>query len=321
MFRIYIYLTTLLLALLSITSACDSLDEDTAPASPLLEFDSSGPVVYNTTQGPTVINLLDYTPASTTPYSIQLTTDPAQGKVKLDPQGLLIYEKYKSFTSGTDHIGYTISQNGSAVLSNYVTIRVSADSASVPCSAGAQSDSLTFLVNSQNNLIPVVQNDRVCNKANISVSLFKAPSGQIRLDGTSFLYAPKAGFTGEDSFIYQLCETQNTEAKPICSYAYVSLYIRKELSCSLQANNDGYTLKFLGQDTTYQLNVLANDSWCRAANLQPQLLEQKTNTQVSNEFIYYFLTEDTFVTTDSLRYSLCQDGICKQANVLLSFEK
>lgn len=321
MFRTYLHLTTLLLALLSITSACDSLDEDTAPTSPALEFDSSGPVVYSTTQGPTVINLLDYAPASPTAYSIQLTTEPAQGKVKLDPNGLVIYEKHKSFTSGTDLIGYTISQNGSARLSNYVTIRVSADSASVPCSAGAQSDSLTFLVNSQNNLIPVLQNDRVCNKDNISISLFKAPAGQIRLDSTSFVYTPKTGFTGEDSFIYQLCETTNAGAKPICSYAYVRLYIRKELPCSLQANNDGYTLKFLGQDTTYQLNVLANDSWCRAANLQPQLLEQRTNTKVSNEYIYYLLTEDTFVTTDSLRYSLCQDGICKQANVRLSFEK
>lgn len=314
------YLKALLLALILVGPACDSLEEDTAPAS--FEGDYGGGTVFYTTPGnKTVINLLDRVPAATTAYNLKITSEPQRGEATIDALGLLLYKQNQPYTEGNDYLSYSISQNGKIVLSETLTIVVSADTATFPCSSGALSDSISLLVNTSHNLLPVLQNDNICSGFNHTLNLIKAPTGDLYWNGSEFVYSATTGFLGEDSFIYQLCQTNSPSATPLCSYGYVSLYIVKEFPCRITAIHDQYDVEFDGSDTLYQLNVLDNDIRCNAADLKPVLEVQRDNIGESNGAITYFVTESTFLESDSLHYKLCQDGSCTSARVLINLKK
>lgn len=318
--RIPLYLKVLLLVLITIGQACDTLEEDAAPANEAGDY-AGGSILYATPGTITVINLLDRVPPATSAYSIKITSQPMRGEATIDEQGLLLYKQNHPYTEGNDFLGYAISQNGKTIIAETLTIVVSTDTASFPCLSGALSDSISVLANTDNNLLPVLQNDNICTGFKNTVKVISAPKGNIYWNGSEFVYKPITGFLGEDHFIYQLCQSDGQSAAPICSYGFVSLYIVNEFPCRVTAVEDLLTLEYHGSDTLYQLNVLANDNQCGVAGLRPILEEQRKNIAEANGFITYFITDTTFLQMDSLRYKLCQDGSCTSARVLLSIEK
>lgn len=320
MSHLSLYLKSLLLAMICIGTACDSLEEDTAPES--LDADFTGGSYFYTTPGATtVINLLDRVPTATTAYTLKITSEPLRGEASIDEQGLLLYKQYQPYAEGNDFFSYSISQHGKIVLSETLTIVISRDTSNFPCASGALGDSISLLVNTTNNFLPVLRNDKACSGFKNTINLVREPQGDIYWNGSEFVYSAAPGFLGEDSFIYQFCQSNNQSAEPICSYGYVSLYIINEYPCRLTAINDHYDLQFNGSDTLYQLNVLANDTSCSIADLKPLLEVQRENIGERNGLITYFVTESTLLATDSLHYKLCEGGSCTSARVLLSIKK
>jgi hypothetical protein len=324
MLRKPLYYSGLLLVLLSLSMACDTLEEDAATTAPNFDY-AGGSVVYALPGSPTVISLQDRIPNTTASFSIQITSQPQRGQVQVDPQGLFVYRQQQGFTEGSDYIGYTITQNGAPLAAEYITIVVSANTGTFPCNAGAMADSISLFANSTDNLLPVLQNDRICSGSSTENNIIKSPNGQIHWNGSSFVYTPFPGFEGIDSFIYQLCQTTNpadAQATPgTCSYGYVTLHVLNEMSCRPEAADDAFDLHYYGNDTTYQLAVLTNDNWCQQETSLLQLQETLPHAGVHNDHITYTLTESTFTPTDTLNYSLCQNDECESARAVLSFER
>jgi gliding motility-associated-like protein len=139
----------------------------------------------------------------------------------------------------------------------------------------------------------------------------------------TFTYTPDPGFTGEDHFVYELCDGDEA-----CASANVRLIVQPVFDLNDEnlapvANDDLFTGI---EDEILTMDLLCND-YDLNANLDPSsiniLTETVNGTLSTNEdgTLSYTAFEADFFGNDQFMYEVCDDGnpaLCAQAMVYIS---
>ncbi|AHM63550.1 hypothetical protein D770_26535 [Flammeovirgaceae bacterium 311] len=326
---LFLYLAVLLV----LSAGCDRLGEDVAPANLDGRAGSGSFEVYTYPGGTAVINIQEWIVAATPSNSsggrstFQINMQPEYGNLLMDPRGFLIYQSIKSYSQNTDYLGFNIVQDNQTLANYVVKINISDDTEAFPCEAGAIGDSIFIKTDSQTNQLDLLSNDKICSNAAVLTSVSALPGrGTLSLINNIFNFTPTAGFTGSDSFIYQICQT-TTGNGTRCTLGYVFLEISPSGgACIPEAREDQYNLAAYTEDSGeaeyVALPVLENDEICGTASMELRISApaQTGSTYIENNIIYY-RTKKGFVGTDSLSYEICNTtGECSESSVSINLQ-
>ncbi len=152
-------------------------------------------------------------------FTITSTTSPLNGSISIAIDGSIIYTPNAGFT-GTDIFTYTICDASGGCDDATVTINVNAVvAANNPPEAVDDATGVSF---GQDATIVVLLNDTDPDGDVITVTTFTQPSnGNVVLNGGVFTYSPDAGFSGTDSFTYQICDDEG-----LCDVATVTITVQ-----------------------------------------------------------------------------------------------
>ena len=188
--------------------------------------------------------------------SLTLTpvTPPSNGVVTLLPDGNVTYTPNPGF-SGVDTFVYEVCDALGACDTAQVTVTVSTpDAANLPPTAVADNaytlqDAPVDVVVLPNDADPEGQPLTITPPANTAT----AQGGVISVIGNVITYTPPPGFTGADTFTYEVCD-----AAGACDTAIVTVTVRPLGSDPVPtAVGDGAATQ---QDTPVAIDVLANDT-------------------------------------------------------------
>ena len=243
---------------------------------------------------------------------------PLNGAVTLNRDGSFIYQPEANF-SGADSFIYEI-QDGQGGLAQGL-VNISIDNVNDP--PVALDDSYVAVGNQQLTVDApgILANDIDIDGDNISVNttpVIDVSNGQLTLaaDG-GFTYLANSGFSGTDSFRYQISDPFNLTAE-----ALVTIEVDGMNNPPI-ANNDSYAVD---EDQTLVVDetsgILANDTDADGdtINLEPNLLATVTNGMLTLEdngaFIY--IPNANFFGSDSFQYQINDgNGGLAQATVQL----
>lgn len=146
-----------------------------------------------------------------------------------------------------------------------------------------------------------------------SVSVVSGPSSGSLVnhgDGT-FSYTPNAGFTGTDSFTYQICDTQGA-----CDTATVTIYVApvNHPPLAVEDKTNGF------EDTPVTIQVLGNDSDPDGDPLTIQSYTQPGHGSViqNADGTFTYTPEGDFHGTDTFTYTVCDpSGLCSTTVVTM----
>jgi len=254
-------------------------------------------VIRNT---PTSINVLSadsyVTPFNTS--SVKITTAPSHGTAIPQSDGTVLYTPTMNYI-GPDSFSYTVAdQNG--LVSNVATVSLTVVTPPPPV-AGAVSSTT---VRGEADTITVLSSDSTTSPATLvatSVTVTTQPahgSATAQSDGT-IIYTPAAGYTGTDSFLYTVSDTNGETSSP----GTVSVTVNSPTPPTAVADT-GITTE--GAPVT--LDVLANDTTPQGT-LNPasvvvtvQPADGTAAAQADGTIIYTPAAD--FVGSDSFQYTV-----------------
>jgi hypothetical protein len=207
---------------LSATDAMDGGRCKQAPATPNPVNDAS-----RTTQGQPVtidVRANDSTSSPTANLGVpSITQAPANGTATVDGSGNVIYTPKPGFM-GTDTFTYQVCIQTEPA--QCATASVSIDVLGVTASADSASTKPDVPVT-----ISILGNDASSDPINAplaaaATAVSPPAHGQVvyNADGTA-TYTPTAGFTGTDTFEYQICTVQGSYPNPACAIAQVTVVV------------------------------------------------------------------------------------------------
>ncbi|SEC55837.1 VCBS repeat-containing protein [Tenacibaculum sp. MAR_2009_124] len=142
----------------------------------------------------------------------------------------------------------------------------------------------------------------------------------LNTDGT-FTYVPDAGFTGTDTFTYEVCD--DASPTPLCDTATVEINVNPDTGNITVANDDAFTTT--PGVTLTGGNVLANDSDpegdAQTVNTTPTTNVSNGTLTLNADGTFTYVPNAGFTGTDSFTYEVCDDGTpqaCDEATVALT---
>jgi subtilisin family serine protease len=178
--------------------------------------------------------------------SILSTTDPAHGSASVQPDDTILYTPDPDH-AGTDTFDYTIENESGRRATGSVTVTITP----INDDPVAANDSATTLIDSA-AIIDVLANDSDVDGDTLAVSGVGTPAdgtAVIEADG-SITYTPEAGFSGADSFDYQISDGVGGSASATVTVAVVAAD-GPPVAVDDIATTD--------EDTAVAVDVLAND--------------------------------------------------------------
>ncbi len=140
----------------------------------------------------------------------------------------------------------------------------------------------------------------------------------LNADGT-FTYVPNAGFTGTDTFTYQVCDDATP---PLCDTAVVEIRVDDDNGNITVANDDAFTTTI---EDALTGNVLANDfdpeGHTQTVNTTPVVNATNGTVTLNADGSFTYTPNAAFEGTDSFTYQVCDNGTpqaCDQATVLIT---
>ena len=150
-----------------------------------------------------------------------INTEGTNGLAVLEDDGAISYSSMNGF-SGEDTFTYTICDDDETPTCSTATITVTVLDEGTPT---ANNDLVIFDANAtEMNIENLLANDELIDDASLTSVDMSASTGTVILneDGT-VTYSAAAGFTGEDTFIYTICDDDAPEAS--CSSATVTVQV------------------------------------------------------------------------------------------------
>ena len=166
----------------------------------------------------------------------------------------------------------------------------------------AVNDTATTFEDTELSLSNLLNNDTVVDNARISsFDTTTSNGGTVSDERTFYLYTPKVGFVGDDTFTYTLCDDDDT---PNCSTAVVTITVTDEGNPF--AVDDAFNVL---QNITRQITtVLENDNTIDGAILTSIDNTSTSGTVVLNTDKTITYTPQTdFTGSDSFTYTICDD--------------
>ncbi|MCP5017464.1 MAG: tandem-95 repeat protein, partial [Ketobacter sp.] len=138
-------------------------------------------------------------------------------------------------------------------------------------------------------------------------------------DGT-FTYTPNTGFTGPDSFVYEICDTE-----PLCDTATVSITVNLNNDPPVAVDDSANT----PEDTGMTIDVASNDSDPdgnldpTSANTACATCSASSNGSLinNNDGTFGYIPNPNFNGSDSFVYEICDTlGACDTASVSITID-
>jgi VCBS repeat-containing protein len=228
---------------------------------------------------------------------------PSHGSLSFNSDGSFIYTPTAGYV-GTDSFTYTASDGASTSLPTNVTIDVT-DQAPV---AGDRSYGVP-----KDGTLNVPATSGLLNGATdadgdyLTASLLSGPSSgslSVNPDG-SFTYTPNSGFTGTDSFTYQVNDgalNSNTATVTLTVHSGDTAPVANADSCGAERNNDFSTDRGNG--------VLANDTDADGDTLTAELVSSPAHGSLSfnGDGSFDYTPNNNFFGTDTFTYK-ASDGV------------
>ncbi|WP_299556743.1 endonuclease [Seonamhaeicola sp.] len=181
----------------------------------------------------------------------------------------------------------------------------------------AVNDTATTQEDEELSISNLLDNDTVVDNAKITAfDATTSKGGTVSDERTHYLYTPKPGFVGDDTFTYTLCDD---DAPANCSTATVTITVTDEGNPT--AENDAVNV--LENKTKVISNLLENDAAIDDAVLTSidDALTEGTVVLNGDGTVSYTPKTD-FVGTDSFTYTICDDdeptNSCATATVTLT---
>ncbi|PWH84567.1 endonuclease I [Algibacter marinivivus] len=184
----------------------------------------------------------------------------------------------------------------------------------------AVNDSATTPEDEELALSNLLGNDTVVDNARVTAfDATTSNGGTVSDERTNYLYTPKQGFVGNDTFTYTLCDDDNPAN---CSTATVTITVTDE--GNPVAEND--TLNVLENSTKVISNLLQNDTVVDDAVLTSI---DNTGTQgtvvLNSDKTVSYTPQNGFLGEDSFTYTICDDdspnNSCSTATVTITVIK
>jgi hypothetical protein len=181
----------------------------------------------------------------------------------------------------------------------------------------AVNDMATTSEDTELALSNLLSNDTVVDNARVSTfDETTAKGGTVSDERTNYLYTPKLGFVGEDTFTYTLCDN---DSPANCSTATVTITVTDE--GNPVAEND--VLNVLENSTKEITNLLQNDMVIDDAVLTSI---DNTGTQgtvvLNSDKTVSYTPQNGFLGEDMFTYTICDDdspnNSCSTATVTLN---
>lgn len=246
---------------------------------------------------------------------------PTNGTLVLNPDGSYVYEPDAGFT-GSDSFTYEVCDEAGNCDTAEVTIEVRDLTNSPNTNPVATDDAPTTFENTPvSGSLLSNDNDPDGDPLTINTTPVTAPvNGSVVIgpDGT-FLYTPDSGFTGTDSFVYEVCDDRGA-----CDSATVTVTVRTDPTPGI---NDA---PFAGDDAVFGTvaatvtgDLLANDS---DPNNDPLTISTTPvsgpahgTLMISSDGTFAYTPHSGFVGSDNFQYEVCDDaGGCSTATVTIS---
>lgn len=253
------------------------------------------------------------------PASVTVTGGPANGSASVNAgTGAVTYTPNTGFT-GSDSFTYEVCDNGSPAKCDAATVSISIlapvnQPPTVVNDNAATTQDTAKIINVLGN---DSDSDGTLNPASVTVTGGPANgSASVNAGTGAVTYTPAAGFTGSDSFTYQVCDDDGA-----CNSATVSITVSPPPNHPPVAVNDSAATQ---QDTAVIVNALGNDSDSDGTlNLASVTVTGgpaggSTTVNASTGAITY--TPNTgFTGTDSFTYKVCDDdSACDTAVVTVT---
>jgi len=248
--------------------------------------------------------------------NVAMYSEPVNGLVNLAADGLYTYTPKNDYV-GVDNFYYTVCtvENPADCDTVNVTIQVIPDVLSMSAPV-AIDDEIKSLVNTavKGN---VLANDLSVSGEELILNMIPkvAPKyGTLVLNASgSFDYQPKAGFTGQDYYLYEICSS----ISGLCAQARVTITVSGDPIVRLFAADDAY----FSEGKALQGNLLNNDLYPSLSNLTisntPLIQASHGTVSISNGGIFNYTPTTGFVGTDQFVYEICdkQLALCDKATV------
>ncbi len=237
------------------------------------------------------------------------------GTVTQNADGTLLYCPNDGFT-GTDVFTYQICDDGNPTACDITTVTITIDE---PNSVNADDDQTSTEPGNCVN-ISVLSNDEDAQGDNFGITgAGTANNGTVTInaDGT-ITYCPNDGFTGTDTFTYEICDNGNPIA---CDQATVTVTITTD-NTLIAVDDDANT----PAGVCVEIDVTANDFDPQGDNFTISDFSQALNGTVTlngNGTITY-CPNDGFTGVDVFTYEICDDAnppVCEQATVTILVEE
>jgi uncharacterized repeat protein (TIGR01451 family) len=237
------------------------------------------------------------------------------GTVTQNADGTLLYCPNDGFT-GTDVFTYQICDDGNPTACDITTVTITIDE---PNSVNADDDQTSTEPGNCVD-ISVLSNDEDAQGDNFGITgAGTANNGTVTInaDGT-ITYCPNDGFTGTDTFTYEICDNGNPIA---CDQATVTVTITTD-NTLIAVDDDANT----PAGVCVEIDVTANDFDPQGDNFTISDFSQALNGTVTlngNGTITY-CPNDGFTGVDVFTYEICDDAnppVCEQATVTILVEE
>lgn len=242
------------------------------------------------------------------PVIFSISTGVSHGLITFNSDGTFIYTPTADYY-GNDGFTYTVCDvdNNCATATVNITVNPIND---IP---GAVYDNAT--VEKDKTLNGTVSgNDTGLGDGPVNFALTTGVSnGSLTLntDG-SYLYIPNAGYTGNDSFTYTVCDADGE-----CSTATVTINVSEPDKIPVAVNDDVN----LDEDNTLNGDVSANDTGLDDSPVNYSLETNVTHGTITfnQDGTYIYVPEENFNGTDGFTYRVCDaDGDCATASVTIT---
>ena len=143
--------------------------------------------------------------------------------------------------------------------------------------------------------------------------------GSAEMDGTTMVYTPGASFTGIDTVIYKVTNTQNPS-----SFGYGFVYINRdslppvvpEWPCIFQAVQDSVDITALSTSIIY-LDVLKNYQLCDSLKTLTITRKPLHGTAFVDSGTKRIRYDRLVLESDSLQYEICTENYCSRASAYI----
>jgi len=311
-------------------TGCDTLKEDPDVLAPDTELNDNE--VYVSSNHASVIDLNTLI-RTNLPVTLSVTQPTSKGKLSSLGLGLLRYAPTNRNTSTRDAFEFTVYSESHQILAkDTVVIVVEPDSTKLPCGLYPTDDYFYNFQGDRPVTIDVLANDNLCgiDTLDYQVSVFWQGThtgprhGDANVVNNRIIYTAGASYTKGDTLLYKI---QSRDLKKIAfGYVYISSST-KTPPCTFKLLGDTFEINpdTLKADTVV-LRVLDNDIICDSLYAYEISIAKAPlygQARMGWEGVTY--TPDNLPAgtsrTDSLRYQLCRDAVCRQAKVIVKVSR